>query len=73
MGIKKISAHLFQKGISKENIEKAISSISSEEITGTLKLLYEKNGYHFRMNLTHLNENKKPFDICYQRAILTMK
>ncbi len=41
-GLKKISAHLFQKGISKENIEKAISSISSEEISGTLNLLYEK-------------------------------
>lgn len=41
-GLKKISSHLFQKGISKEVIDKAISSISSEEISGTLALLYEK-------------------------------
>ncbi|MFM8243760.1 MAG: recombinase RecX, partial [Crocinitomicaceae bacterium] len=40
--LKKISSHLFQKGISKEVIDKAISSISSEEISGTLTLLYEK-------------------------------
>jgi len=41
-GLKKISAHLFQKGISKELIKKAMSNISSKEISDTLSLLYQK-------------------------------